>query len=169
MYTWKILRTKAFPLFYASFYSIRSTNSIIFTLPGTFIFTAFTRKSFVAYTFKFYTSHRVFTIISIVFNILNIDINYFYTKIIQKTIRIGGTQTLFRNLPKVSNFGKTLGPSYSGSKIVSVHKIWNHRHILESSNRLYRLEIIDWEKLPLKSKFSKTVGTIVISVQRISG
>ena len=81
----------------------------------------------------------------------------------------GGTQTLFRNLPKVSNFRETLEPSCSGSKIVPAYKIWVHRHILESSNRLNRLEIIDWEKLPLKSKFPKTVGTIVISVQRSSG
>ena len=82
---------------------------------------------------------------------------------------IGGTQTLFRNLPKVSNFGGTLRSSSSGSKIVPSYKIWVHRHILESSNRLNRLEIIDWEKLPLNSKFSKTVVTIVISVQKSSG
>ena len=83
--------------------------------------------------------------------------------------RIGGTQTLFRNLPKVSNFGKTLGPSCSGSKIVPTHKFWVHGHILESSNRIQRLEIIDWDKYPLKWFFSKTVGAIVISVQRSSG
>ena len=81
----------------------------------------------------------------------------------------GGTQILFRNLPKISNFGKTLGPSCSGSKIVPTHKFWVHDHILESSNRIQRLEIIDWDKYPLKWFFSKTVGTIVISVQRSSG
>ena len=62
----------------------------------------------------------------------------------------GGTQTLFRNLPKVSNFRETLGPSCSGSKIVPTHKFWVHGHILESSNRIQRLEIIDWDKYPLK-------------------
>ena len=30
--------------------------------------------------------------------------------------------------------------------------------ILESSNRIQRLEIIDWEKLLLESKFSKTLS-----------
>ena len=82
---------------------------------------------------------------------------------------IGGTQILFRNLPKVSNFRETLGPSCSGSKIVPAHIIWVHGHILESSNRIQRLEIIDWDKYPLKWFFSKTVGAIVISVQRSSG
>ena len=40
-----------------------------------------------------------------------------------KVLQNGGTQTLFRNLPKVSNFGETLVPSCSGSKIVPAYKI----------------------------------------------
>ena len=79
---------------------------------------------------------------------------------------IGGTQTLFRNLPKGSNFGKTPRPSCSGPKIEPKHKIWVHQHILDSSNRFRRLEIINWGKLPSKSIFSKTVGAIVINVER---
>ena len=81
---------------------------------------------------------------------ISIDVNKVLASTFLEVCKIGGTQTLFRNLPKVSNFGKTLGPSCSGSKIVPTHKFWVHDHILESSNRIQRLEIIDWDKYPLK-------------------
>ena len=82
---------------------------------------------------------------------------------------LGETQILFRNLPKVSNFQKTPRSSYWGPKVMPVIKIWDHNHILEPRNHIWCLRIMDWEKLLLKSIFSKTVGTIVISVQRSSG
>ena len=50
--------------------------------------------------------------------------------------------TLFRNLPKILNFHKTVGPSCSGSKIVPARKIGVYSHIQESSNRIQRLEIV---------------------------
>ena len=45
----------------------------------------------------------------------------------------------------------------------------DHDYIPEPRNRIRCLRIVDWEKLPLKSKFSKTVGTIEINVQRSWG
>ena len=51
-------------------------------------------------------------------------------------------------------FRKTLEPSCSGPKVVPAHKIWVHRHILEWSNRIQRIEIIKWEKFPSKWFFS---------------
>ena len=81
----------------------------------------------------------------------------------------GGTQNLFRDLPKFLYIGKFMRSSCQKSKIVPSHKIWVQTHILESSNRIQLLEIIEWEKLPLASKFSKIFGTIVISVIRSSG
>ena len=39
----------------------------------------------------------------------------------------GGTQTLFRNSPKVSCFRLTQEPSDSGPKIVPAHKILVHQ------------------------------------------
>ena len=70
---------------------------------------------------------------------------------------------------KFLNIGKFLRSSCQKSKIMPSDKIWVQTHNLESSNRIQRLEIMEWEKLPLASKFFKTFGTIVISIQRSSG
>ena len=67
----------------------------------------------------------------------------------------GETQNLFWDLPKFKKNGNFFRSSFQESKIVPSHKIWVQTHILESSNRIQRLEIMDWEKLSLPSKFSK--------------
>ena len=78
----------------------------------------------------------------------------------------GGTQILFRDLPKFSNFRKTFRASCWESKIIASHKIWVHGLISESRKSIKHFEIWEWDKYLLKSFFSKTVGTIVLSVSR---
>ena len=82
---------------------------------------------------------------------------------------IGGSQNWFRDLPKFSNIRKIFRSSCSASKIMPSYEIWVHGLVPEPKNRIRHFQNIDWDKYPLKSKFSKTNGTIVISVQRSSG
>ena len=79
---------------------------------------------------------------------------------------MGGTQILFRDLPKFSNFRKTLRASRWVAQIKPSHKVWVHGLVSESRKSIKYFEIWEWDKYPLKSFFSKTVGTIVISVPR---
>ena len=81
---------------------------------------------------------------------------------------IGGTQTLFRNLPKFSNIGKIFRSSCLASKIVPSHEIWAHGPVPEPRNRIRHFEVWGWEKYPWKLVFWKTLGAIVISVERSS-
>jgi len=60
----------------------------------------------------------------------------------------GGTQTLFRDLPKFSNIGKILRSSCLASKIVPLHEIWAHGPVPERENRTRHFEVWDWEKYP---------------------
>ena len=46
------------------------------------------------------------------------------------------------------------------------HQKWG---LPEPKNRIRHFQNMDWDKYPLKSKFSKNNGTIAISVQRGSG
>ena len=86
-----------------------------------------------------------------------------------KNMSNGESQNWFRDLPKFSNIGKILGSSCSASKIVPSYEIWVHGLVPEAKNRIRHFLNMDWDKYSLKSKFSKTNGTIVISVQRSSG
>ena len=78
----------------------------------------------------------------------------------------GGTQILFRNLPKFSNIQKTFRSSCLLSKIMHLSEIWVHGHFLEPSNGVEHLETLDWDKHPLKSLFSQNFFIIVIRVHR---
>ena len=79
---------------------------------------------------------------------------------------IGGTQILFRDLPKFSNFGKTFRSSCQVSKLKAFYKIWVHGLVSDSRNSAKQIWIWEWDKYSLKSFFSKTVGAIVINVPR---
>ena len=81
---------------------------------------------------------------------------------------IGGTQTLFRDLPKFSNIGKIFRSSCLTSEIGPSHEIWAHGPVPGPKNRIRHFEVWDWEKYPLKLVFWKTLGAIVISVERSS-
>ena len=82
---------------------------------------------------------------------------------------IGESQNWFRDLLKFSKIWKLLGSSCSTSKIVPSYEIWVHGLVPEPKNRIRHFQNVDWDKYPLKSKFSKTIGTIEISVERRSG
>ena len=64
------------------------------------------------------------------------------------------------------NFSKTLRASCWVSKIIASHTIWVHGLVSDSRKSKNNFEIWEWDKYPLKSFFSKTVYTIVISVPR---
>ena len=78
----------------------------------------------------------------------------------------GGTQILFRDLPKFLNFRKTFRASCWASKIIPSHKISVHVLVTELRKIIKNFKIWEWDKYPLKSFFSKTVSTIVITVPR---
>ena len=80
----------------------------------------------------------------------------------------GGTQTLFRDLPKFSNVGKIFKSSCSALKIVLSNEIWAHGPFPGPKNRIRHFEVWDWEKYPWKLVCWKTLGAIVISIERSS-
>ena len=53
----------------------------------------------------------------------------------------GGTQTLFRDLPKFSNVGKIFTSSCSALKIVPSHEIGAHGPVPEPKNRIRHFEV----------------------------